>query len=1179
MSPRRVLAFLLFSTLLACPGGNPTPPEPQGPSLPTASLGESTVGAPFQHSIAASGGTAPLSYSAQGLPAGLTLDSSSGMLAGSPASAGNFEFDASVSDSAGRSDQHRYSLAVLEAPHFVTASLPPATMAVSYAARVEASGGKAPLVYRLQSGSLPPGLGIDASGTLSGIPSAAGSYAFELSATDAHGAMARASFTLEVRRDAPAFVTSTLRDGTVGLAYSETLQVSGGRSPFTFQVIDGALPAGLQLNGNAIEGTPTTVGTASFTLEVRDAANQSGTQAFTLHVSSSLAITSSALPDAYTGTPYSFTLSAAGGALPYQWGLVSGTLPAGLVLSTSGQLSGTPSTAGSKSFTVSVTDSNNATATQTLTVPVYAQPALAAVPAQTAYVADVINLVLSITGGKAPYSFSYAGALPPGLSLSASSGLLQGTLTGAGAFSFDVTASDANARTSTRTVSFTVHALPTITSSTLPEGDTSVSYSTQLTATGGRGSLSWSSSGTLPPGLSLSSTGTLSGTPTTAGSFFFTARVTDAGGKTDSRSLTLVIQGPPVIATASLADGYVASAYSATLVASGGRAPLSWSFTGTLPPGLSLSSSGGLSGTPTTTGSFAFTARVTDSLGRSASRSVDIAVYRLPSITSDALGDAYVSEPYSGLISASNGKPPLTFSIGSGALPAGLSLSASGELSGTPTSSGTSLVEVQVSDGNGRTATRAISLAVYTLPTLTTSSLTEAFQGAPYSQALTASGGRPDYSFSLDSGVPPAGITLSSSGILTGIPTGSGSTFTVRVLDANGRSNARTFTLSVSIAPHITTAFLPEATVGSPYSVTLGYSGQPPLSWGSSGTLPPGLAFNSNGSISGTPTTTGTWSFTVTLQDTQGAMDSRVFPLTVKAPPSSALFTVGQWNIEWFGSDINGPPRSSSGGGTSDDIQIAHARDVILNADADLWGLVEMVDSADFQTLKSQLPGYDGFLANDPRVTLGSSYYSTSEQKPGVLYDSRLSVQSATVILTSFDSDFGGRPPLRVDFTTSIHGATVPLTVIVLHMKAFDDQASYDRRQRASVALKNYIDSTLPSSRVFVIGDWNDDVDVSIAHDSNGIPLPTPYENFLAAPADYTFVTRPLSLAGETSTPEYSDMIDHTLATNELMVDAVPDSAEVLYLDWIPDYRGTTSDHYPVRHRYNFGAPPLAPAP
>jgi hypothetical protein len=925
MFSARLLAVLLLGSLLACNGGPATPDTP-GPALPSTSLGESTVGAPFSRSLAASGGTAPLSYSAQGLPAGIALDPQTGTLSGSPSSPGSFDIAASVTDAAGRSDQRSYPLLVLEAPHFVTASLPPATATVSYAVRTEASGGKAPLVYGLGSGSLPPGVAIDASGTLSGTPSAPGTYSFELSVTDAHGSVHRASFTLEVHQAPPIIVTSELTSAHVAREYRFTFSASGGTPPYSWSKVAGELPAGLAFSTTGeLSGTPILGGTFSFTAEVRDANGQTGTQSFSLRVSNTLTLTSGPLPDAYTDGPYAHTLTAVGGLLPYRWGLVSGSLPPGISLSTAGQLSGTPSAVIASIFSVSVTDADNLTAGRSLSLTAYAPPVLAAVPARTAYVSDVINLALSVSGGKTPYSFSSAGSLPPGLSLGDSSGLLQGTLTTPGSFSFNVTATDANGRTSTHSISFTVHT-------------------------------------------------------------------------------------PPAVTTSSLAGGYLGSSYSATLTATGGNGTLSWNIVDSPPPGLTLSTSGILSGTPTSAGSFTFTVRVTDSLGR---------------------------------------------------------------------------------------------------------------------------------------------------------------------------SDSHTLSLTVGTPPRITTASLPDGILNTPYNVTLTFSGgRGTLSWGYSGTLPPGLTFGSDGSIFGTPTTVGTGSFTVTLQDSEGGLDSRVFPLTVRAsaPDAGPLFTLGHWNIEWFGSDTQGPPRSTSPGGTLDDLQIANARDLIADAGVNLWGLVEMVDTADFQALKAQLPGYNGFLSDDPLVTLGSNYYGPTEQKLGVLYDSRLTFQSATLILTRAANDFAGRPPMRVDFTTSIQGSSAPLTLIVLHMKAFADQASYDRRQRASAALKSYLDSVLPTSRVFVVGDWNDDVDVSITYDG-GVPLPTPYENFVAAPNDYSFITRPLSLAGEGSTTGFPDMIDHTLASNELVANYLPNSVHVLRPTWIPDYDGTTSDHYPVLSQYVFDSAPPPPPP
>ncbi len=283
---------------------------------------------------------------------------------------------------------------------------------------------------------------------------------------------------------------------------------------------------------------------------------------------------------------------------------------------------------------------------------------------------------------------------------------------------------------------------------------------------------------------------------------------------------------------------------------------------------------------------------------------------------------------------------------------------------------------------------------------------------------------------------------MSSTGVISGTPTGIGASFGVRVEDANGRATARMIHLSVYSPPRIITTSMADATLNAPYVQAISFTGgDATLTWSYSGNLPPGLTVDGAATVRGTPTATGTWSFTFKVEDTRGAMDSRTLTITVSAPPPSDPLTVAHWNIEWFGSDTNGPPRSTSPGGSPDDLQFANARSIVLNAGVNLWGLVEITDSADFQTFKAQLPGYDGFLSDDPRVPLGSNYYGPTQQKLGVLYDSRLTFQSASLILTGSANDFAGRPPLRVDFLTSINGVESPLTLIVLHMKAFADQS------------------------------------------------------------------------------------------------------------------------------------------
>ncbi|HEV2150590.1 MAG TPA: PKD domain-containing protein [Longimicrobiaceae bacterium] len=280
----------------------------------------------------------------------------------------------------------------------------------------------------------------------------------------------------------------------------------------------------------------------------------------------------------------------------------------------------------------------------------------------------------------------------------------------------------------------------------------------------------------------------------------------------------------------------------------------------------------------------------------------------------------------------------------------------------------------------------------------------------------------------------------------------------------------------------------------------------------------------------------------------------------IPAVGTSSSLDFGTWNIEWFGDTSNGP--------SNETLQLENVRDVVAGTDLDIWGLQEVVNEAHFKNLVSQLSGYSGFLANDPLVTDGAAYYSDfngTEQKVGLLYKTSVAtVQSARIILTAYDYDFAGRPPLEVKLAASVNGTTENLVVIVLHAKAGTGGTDYDRRKRGSEALKAYLDSTYPTQKVIVIGDFNDDVDVSIVR-----PKASPYANFVADSAAYRFPTAALSAAGVSSTVTYPDVVDHHLGTNEFWSAYLAGSAEVLRVDqYIADYGQTTSDHYPVATRY-----------
>ena len=281
--------------------------------------------------------------------------------------------------------------------------------------------------------------------------------------------------------------------------------------------------------------------------------------------------------------------------------------------------------------------------------------------------------------------------------------------------------------------------------------------------------------------------------------------------------------------------------------------------------------------------------------------------------------------------------------------------------------------------------------------------------------------------------------------------------------------------------------------------------------------------------------------------------------VVIPAKGTASTLDVGNWNLEWFGDPSNGP--------SNDALQLSNAKDVISGTDLDVWGLVEIVDTTEWKGLKT-LPGYTGVLSNDAVVTSGPSFYSAGEQKVGLIWKSAIaSLVSAKVILTGNDTDFAGRPPLEVKLHVTLNGGSEDIVFIVLHMKAFNDVASWQRRQNASNALKSYLDSTYPTQKVIVVGDWNDDVDTSITSGQA-----SPYANFVGDPSRYTFPTKALTDAGIASTVSYTDMIDHQLATNELAATYVAGSVQVYRVDtYISSYGTTTSDHYPVLSRYTYG--------
>ncbi|MBF0545979.1 MAG: Ig-like domain-containing protein [Candidatus Riflebacteria bacterium] len=432
--------------------------------------------------------------------------------------------------------------------------------------------------------------------------------------------------------------------GIPGQSYSATLSAMGGTPPYSFQISSGSLPLGTSLASSTgiITGIPTSGGNYFFTAKVVDSFGHSATQDFSITIAA-FSITTDFTSPVYVNDVWSAKLVSQGGTAPLKWSVASGSLPTGLSLVSPDSISGTVAAAGAFEFTLRAIDANNLEAYKKYSIQVI--PALTItsnVPSST-LVNTPIAAVYSVTGGVSSYSFSLqSGNLPTGLSLS-SDGRLTGSPTDVGTFTFAVQVVDSNGKTAQITSAIFVDSTTQLVIATGSVGAftyVAATYSATLTANGATGALKWELlSGTIPPGITFNSNGTLSGISTTVGTFTFVVKVTDSIGKTGSAQITMTVANDLVISGSLPTAGEVNKAYVGSFTVSGGFPPYSFQLTtGNLPDGLSLSTSGNISGTPTATGTFSFRISVSDSKGRTTGANVSIQINPAPAPQPQTLG-------------------------------------------------------------------------------------------------------------------------------------------------------------------------------------------------------------------------------------------------------------------------------------------------------------------------------------------------------------------------------------------------------------------------------------------------------------------------------------------------------------------------------------------------------------
>ena len=347
----------------------------------------------------------------------------------------------------------------------------------------------------------------------------------------------------------------TISDMQVGTPNSTTFITTGGASPYIYNYT-GTIPAGLTLSQlGVLSGTPNTAATYTFYISSTDSNNFTASRTYTVKSEiRTITISPTTLPNLpIISKAFSTTISAAGGVTPYVFSVPTG-LPPGLTISTTGVISGTPTTADSYTFTVTATDAELYTASRTYTVIV--PPLLSAVTPTTfsATEANPLSVTFGATGGIGPYTFSPTGVWPTGANFSSLAGVSTVTLSGTpsavstGTFQLNVT--DTTGQTVLGAVTWTVAARPALTlafvTQTSYQVGVAVNPGTNVTATGGTAPYTYTVlSGTLPGGVSLLANGNFTGIPTTSGSVNFTVRAIDSTGLAGSASTSLTIAAPP----------------------------------------------------------------------------------------------------------------------------------------------------------------------------------------------------------------------------------------------------------------------------------------------------------------------------------------------------------------------------------------------------------------------------------------------------------------------------------------------------------------------------------------------------------------------------------------------------------------------------------------------------------
>lgn len=765
--------------------------------------------------------------------------------------------------------------------------------------------------------------------------------------TDDSGFPVVYNITIGTSNSAMQVLPATLTNPVLGTAYSQQLSTTGGNAGYTYTLNAGNLPNGLNLSGSGlISGTPAATGTFSFTIKSTDSTSQTKLKTYVIAIASPT-ITATPGSTTFNGTrtiAFSQQLTGGGGTAPYTFSVDTGPMPPGIMLSSTGLISGTPTAAANYPVVIKVTDSSGgggpylSLISYTIAIanlpPV---PIATASSATVAYNSAGANTALTLSGGTAT-SVTVATQAAHGIATASGTTIsYKPTTNYAGPDSFTYFATNLGGNSSTVTVTVTVSSPPAVTLSPAANSTfnavAGTAFSQTFTGGGGSGSYTYSLTGTLPNGVTFNGgTGVLSGTPLANGSFPLSVTASDTstgnGPFFQQQAYTLTVAAPTIsvsIGATTLQRGVSASLQAS---ASGGSPAYTFSVTGgALPAGLNLTAAtGAITGTPSVAGAYFFVLTATDVNGFSGTQGFAGNVGAgAPIAAASSSTVAYNSGASSYTIGASlSGGAATSLTVTTGATHGSVTVLSTSSFSYTPTVgyAGADSFSYTATNAVGTSGTATVSITV-SPPTLSLSPASSALSGAvgtAFTQTFSASGGVPAYVYA-QTGSLPAGVAFDvGTATMSGTPTQAGTfNFTITVLNDGSSGTGIPFTTSRNYALTvaaptlgISPTVLTQPQVGVLFSQTLSTAGGAgPYTYAvTSGSMPTGMGLVSN-VISGTPTVAGAYSLTITSTDANGFSVSQTYSGTVgagKPVPAASSATVA------YGSSNNAITASISGG-------------------------------------------------------------------------------------------------------------------------------------------------------------------------------------------------------------------------------------------------------------------------